>query len=187
MSFTRKFLEDLGLDKDTVDAVVQEHVKTTGNMQLEIEAAKDAAGQAAALQQEIDTLKGYKEQYEQEKAAHDALRAEVDAASAAKAKNDALRAYFESKNITGDNIAIAMRAVNPDTVEMDGEKIKDTAALDALVEGDLKPLTAAADGKGSKGGKGTRRFDSGLPLGKNDHGGGKPDYTLRSALKEVYS
>lgn len=186
MSFTRKFLEDLGLDKDTVDAVVQEHVKTTGNMQLEIEAAKDAAGQVAALQQEVDTLKGYKDQYEQEKAAHDALRAEVDAASAAKAKNDALRAYFESKGIKGDKIAIAMRAVNPDTVEMDGEKIKDTAALDALVDGDLKPLTAAADGKGSKSGKGTRRVDSGPPLGRNDYGG-KPDYTLRSALKEVYS
>lgn len=58
------------------------------------------------------------------------------------AKEAAARAYFESKGITGDNVNIAMRCSVAElaALELDGENIKDTAALDALIAGVCKPL-----------------------------------------------
>ena len=185
MSLTRKFLKELGIADDAAEQIITEHTTTTARMMDELQEAQDEAANVAAIQQEVDTLKGFQTQYETEKAAHDALRAEVDAASTAKAKTDALRAYFESKNITGDKIPVAMRAVSLESIEMDGDKIKDTTALDALVAGDLKPLTVS-DGQG-KGTKKSRTIDSGAKSGVNDHGSGKPDYSLQSALREKYS
>lgn len=67
------------------------------------------------------------------------------------AKEVAARAYFESKGITGDNINIAMRcsAAELAALELDGENIKDTAALDALIAGDYKGLVSTQRVKGS--------------------------------------
>ena len=51
-----------------------------------------------------------------------------------------MRAYFESKNITGANLDLAMRGCGEEmaALEMDGDKIKDTKSLDALVDGTYK-------------------------------------------------
>ncbi len=187
MSLTRKFLKEIGIDETTADNIINEHMTSITGIQNDLQEAKDEVGKAEAIQQEIDSLKEYKSKYETEKAEHEKLRAEVDSASAAKAKNDALRAYFESKNITGDNINIAMRAVSLDSVEMNGDKIKDTTALDDLVAGDLKPLVSAESGGGvaSEKENKTRIVDSGAKSGVNDHGG-RTDYSLRGALRESY-
>lgn len=182
MSLTRKYLKELGIDDATAEQIITEHVSVVGNIQNEILEAKETAEKVTAMQQEIDTLNDYKAQYETEKAEHEKLRAEVDSASAAKAKNDALRAYFESKGIAGDNINIAMRTVSVDGVELDGDKIKDTTALDDLIAGDLKPLVSTDSGSGS-GGK--RKVCSGVKFGENNHSN-KENYSLGSALRETY-
>ena len=73
-----------------------------------------------------------------------------------------MRAYFESKNITGANLDLAMRGCGEEmaALELDGEKIKDTKALDALVDGTYKGLVS----------KQTVRVDTGARF----NGGGKP-------------
>ena len=78
------------------------------------------------------------------------------------AKEKAVRAYFESKNITGANLDLAMRGCGEEmaALELDGEKIKDTKSLDALVDGTYKGLVS----------KQTVRVDTGARF----NGGGKP-------------
>ena len=78
------------------------------------------------------------------------------------AKEKAVRAYFESKNITGANLDLAMRGCGEEmaALELDGEKIKDTKALDALVDGTYKGLVS----------KQTVRVDTGARF----NGGGNP-------------
>lgn len=190
MALTRKFLEALGVPEAAVSAIIDEHTAVTSRMQTEIDAAKKDAEQLPVIQKELDDLKAedYKGKYESEKKEHDALKTSIAAAKSKSAKESALKAYFEGKNIKDGNLAIAMRGVSLDSIELDGDKIKDTKDLDALVDGDFKPLVSTGKDTGKGGGeKKAKVVDSGAKLGVNESGGGKPDYSLGSALRERYS
>lgn len=119
------------------------------------------------VQKELDDLKaagdgGYKEKYEKEHSAFEAFKTDITAKESKAAKEKAVRAYFESKNITGANLDLAMRGCGEEmaALELDGEKIKDTKSLDALVDGTYKGLVS----------KQTVRVDTGARF----NGGGKP-------------
>ena len=128
---------------------------------------KADAEKLPGVQKELDDLKaagdgGYKEKYEKEHSAFEAFKTDITAKESKAAKEKAVRAYFESKNITGANLDLAMRGCGEEmaALELDGEKIKDTKALDALVDGTYKGLVS----------KQTVRFDTGARF----NGGGKP-------------
>ena len=119
------------------------------------------------VQKELDDLKaagdgGYKEKYEKEHSAFEAFKTDITEKESKAAKEKAVRAYFESKNITGANLDLAMRGCGEEmaALELDGEKIKDTKSLDALVDGTYKGLVS----------KQTVRVDTGARF----NGGGKP-------------
>lgn len=108
------------------------------------------------VQKELDDLKaagdgGYKEKYEKEHSAFEAYKSDVTKKESKAAKEKAVRAYFESKNITGANLDLAMRGCGEEmaALELDGEKIKDTKALDALVDGTYKGLVSTTQTKGA--------------------------------------
>ena len=128
---------------------------------------KADAEKLPGVQKELDDLKaagdgGYKEKYENEHSAFETYKSDVTAKESKAAKEKAVRAYFESKNITGANLDLAMRGCGEEmaALELDGEKIKDTKSLDALVDGTYKGLVS----------KQTVRFDTGARF----NGGGKP-------------
>ena len=81
----------------------------------------------------------------------DAETALQNAKSDLAAKEKAVRAYFESKNITGANLDLAMRGCGEEmnALEMDGDKIKDSSSLDALISGTYKSLVSTTSTKGS--------------------------------------
>lgn len=191
MALTRKFLEALGVPEAAVSAIIDEHTAVTSRMQAEIDTAKKDAEQLPVIQKELDDLKAedYKGKYESEKKEHDALKTSIAAEKSKSAKESALKAYFEGKNIKDGNLAIAMRGVSLDSIELDGDKIKDTKDLDALVDGDFKPLVSTGKDTSKGGGeKKAKVVDSGAKAGANESGGGgKPDYSLGSALREMYS
>ena len=119
------------------------------------------------VQKQLDDLKaagdgGYKEKYEKEHSVFEAFKADITAKESKAAKEKAVRAYFESKNITGANLDLAMRGCGEEmaALELDGEKIKATKSLDALVDGTYKGLVS----------KQTVRLDTGARF----NGGGKP-------------
>ena len=78
-------------------------------------------------------------------------KAEIANKQAKEAKEKAVRAFYESKGITGKNLEIAMRGSRAeiDGIELDGDKIKDNSALEALVKGDFSGLVATTTTKGA--------------------------------------
>lgn len=80
-------------------------------------------------------------------AKYEAAQRELDSIKAGQTraeKEAAVRAYFENKDIIGKGLEIAMLAARAeiDGLVLDGGKITDTAALDAMVAGALAPLVS---------------------------------------------
>ena len=152
MALTRKLLKGMGLTDEQVDTIIEAHTDTVDGLKADVSKYKADAERLPGIQKQLDDLKaagdgGYKEKYEKESKA---------------AKEKAVRAYFESKNITGANLDLAMRGCGEEmsALELDGEKIKDTKSLDALVDGTYKSLVS----------KPAVRLDMGARLNE----GGKP-------------
>lgn len=149
MSITRKMLKGMGLTEDQQDTILEAHTETVNEIKAERDRLKADAEKLPDIQKQLDDLKaagddGFEAKYNAEKKAFSDYKAEITAKEIKAAKEKAVRAYFESKNIEGANLNIAMRssAAEIDAVELDGDKIKDTAALDALVNGDYAGLVS---------------------------------------------
>ncbi len=162
MSLSRSFLKSLGLNDDQISAVIDAHSETvtalnTKYSELETKyiSAKESADQLPGVQKELDELKksDFKSKFEAEQSAHNALKESVSREKAHAAKEKAVRAYYEEKNIKGNNLTIAMRGTDLDRLQLDESgRLADTAALDALVEGDCKPLVSDTRRTVSSGG-----------------------------------
>lgn len=120
-------LEEYGLTEEQVTAIIDGHAKTVNGLQEEIAKYKEYVGK-------YETLKAESEKYKDGVAKKELQRQ----------KSDAVRAYYESKGITGKNLEIAMKASHAeiDAAELDGDKIKDCTAFDALVSGDYACLVS---------------------------------------------
>ena len=155
MSVTRSFLKSLGLNDDQVSAVIDAHSDTVSGLQSKYtdleskyNAAKETADRLPSVQKELDDLR--KEDY---KGKYDNLFASVEKGKARAAKETAVKAYYEGKNIRGQNLTIAMRGTDLDALQLDDSgNLADTAALDALVDGDFRPLVTSARRTVSSGG-----------------------------------
>lgn len=156
MALTRKLLKGMGLTDEQVDTIIEAHTDTVDGLKADVSKYKADAEKLPGVQKELDDLKaagdgGYKEKYEKEHSAFETYKSDVTAKESKAAKEKAVRAYFESKNITGANLDLAMRGCGTEmaALEMDGEKIKDTKSLDALLTGTYKGLISTAQTKGA--------------------------------------
>lgn len=152
MAFTRATIRNLAkesgveLPKELEDALVSEHLTARNayaDEQVKAELEKQPTEKAVNVKdsEEYKTL---------EKSFND-YKAEIANKQAKEAKEKAVRAFYESKGITGKNLEIAMRGSRAeiDGIELDGDKIKDNSALDALVKGDFSGLVATTTTKGA--------------------------------------
>ena len=167
MALTRKLLKGMGLTDEQVDTIIEAHTDTVDGLKADVTRYKADAEKLPGVQKQLDDLKaagdgGYKEKYEKEHSAFESFKTDITAKESKAAKEKAVRAYFESKNITGANLDLAMCGCGEEmaALELDGEKIKDTKSLDALVDGTYKGLVS----------KQTVRVDTGARF----NGGGKP-------------
>lgn len=172
MALTRKLLKGMGLTDEQVDTIIEAHTDTVDGLKADVSRYKADAEILPSVQKQLDDLKaagngGYKEKYEKEHSDFEAYKSGVTAKESKAAKEKAVRAYFESKNITGANLDLAMRGCGEEmaALELDGEKIKDTKALDALVDGTYKGLVAKASVRVDMGG---RLNDGGKPMTKDE-------------------
>lgn len=156
MSITRKMLKGMGLTEDQQDTILEAHTETVNEIKAERDRLKADAEKLPGVQKQLDELKaagdgGYKEKFEKERKAFEDYKADITAKETKAAKEKAVRAYFESKNITGANLDLAMRGCGTEmaALEMDGEKIKDTKSLDALLAGTYKGLISTTQTKGA--------------------------------------
>ncbi len=156
MALTRKLLKGMGLTDEQVDTIIEAHTDTVDGLKADVSKYKADAEKLPSVQKELDSLKaagdgGYKEKYEKEHSAFEAFKTDITAKESKAAKEKAVRAYFESKNITGANLDLAMRGCGEEmaALELDGEKIKDTKSLDALVNGTYKGLVSPTQTHGA--------------------------------------
>lgn len=169
VKFTRAEIRNIlgeSCTEEIENRLVALHLGVVDPLKDDLTKYKADAEKLPGVQKELDGLKaagdgGYKEKYEKEHSAFEAFKTDITAKESKAAKEKAVRAYFESKNITGANLDLAMRGCGEEmaALELDGEKIKDTKALDALVDGTYKGLVS----------KQTVRVDTGARF----NGGGK--------------
>lgn len=156
MALTRKLLKGMGLTDEQVDTIIEAHTDTVDGLKADVSKYKTDAEKLSGVQKQLDDLKaagdgGYKEKYEKEHKAFESYKTDITAKESKAAKEKAVRAYFESKNITGANLDLAMRGCGEEmaALELDGDKIKDTKSLDALIEGTYKGLVSTTQTQGA--------------------------------------
>lgn len=156
MAITRKFLKGMGLTDEQIDTIIEAHTDTVEGLKTDLSKYKTDAEKLVGVQKELDDLKakgddGWKDKHDKVQKEYDDYKKDVETQKSRAAKETAVRAFYESKGITGKNLEIAMRGSRSeiDGAELDGDKIKDTAALDALVSGDFAGLVAKTTTTGS--------------------------------------
>lgn len=154
---TRKSLKAMGLSDEQIDSIIEMHTETVDGLKEKLKAAEEKAKTADDIQKELDGLKSnggpdYKAKYEKEHSDFEAYKSAVTAKETKAAKEKAARAYFEAKNITGNNLAIALRGARDEIsgIELDDKGgIKDSKALDALVDGEFASLVVKSSARGA--------------------------------------
>ncbi len=147
MALTRKFLKAMGIDEEKVEQIVEAHSETVNGLKDQLAGLRADAEKLPDVQKELDALKaagdgGFEEKYQAEHRAFEEYKSQVSAKERKTAQEAAARGYFQSKNITGKALEIAMRgsAGEISALELEDGKIKDPAALDALINGDFSAL-----------------------------------------------
>ena len=147
MALTRKLLKGMGLTDEQVDTIIEAHTETVEGLKGDIQKYKDDAEKLPKVQKELDELKkdggdDYKAKYDKEHQDFQAYKDGIAKKEAAAAKEKAARAYFQGKGIPAESMALVIRGAKAeiDGLELDGEKIKDSKALDDLLNGDYKGL-----------------------------------------------
>lgn len=159
----REILSSAGVDsehmKEAVDKIIDGHVATVDALKEDIGKYKPDAEKLEAVQKELDELKKttadaaewQKKAEDLEKKYNDLVSANTEKEAKA-AKESAARAYYESKGITGKALDIAIRGSGAEIAALeigkDG-KIKDSAALEALVKGDFSGLVGQTHTEGA--------------------------------------
>lgn len=157
MGFTAREIKDIlksfEIPEGNITAAANElcraHNDILEDIKTERDDARKDAKKLADTRAELDALKKdigekyvTKETYD--KAVKDLadFKTDVDNKAKASAIDKALRAYLTENKITGNNQDIAVMAMAEITknLELDGEKIKDTKALDELVSGKFKAM-----------------------------------------------
>ena len=153
MALTRKALKAMGFTDEQVDSVIEMHSEAVDALKAQRDGYKADADKLAEAQAELDTMRkdGYKEKYEKEHSDFEAYKNTVTTKETRAAKTAAARKYFEEAGITGKSLEIAMRGAGAEieAAELNGDKLKDTAAFEALVKGDFAGLVGTVETKGA--------------------------------------
>lgn len=157
MALTRKLLKGMGLTDEQVDTIIEAHTDTTDGLKADLNKYKADAEKLPGVQKELEALKakgddGWKDKHDKVKKDFEDYKNNQTAKETKAAKEKAVRAYFEGKNIEGANLNLAIRSCGAeiDALELDGDNIKDTASLDALISGDLAGLVSKTSVQGAK-------------------------------------
>lgn len=155
MALTRKLLKGMGLTDEQVDTIIEAHTETVDGLKETISRYKADAEKLPDVEKTLEDLKaksddGFEEKYKKVKKEFDDYRSEITAKETKAAKLKASRAYYESKNITGENLELAIKASEKeiDALELDGDQIKDTSALDGLISGTFARLVSTKSVQG---------------------------------------
>ena len=156
MAMTRKFLKAMGIEEEKIEQIIEAHTETVNALREDIAKYKADAEKLTTVQKELDDMKAntndnWKEKHDKLKGEFDKYKGDIEAKETKAKVNNAVRSYLESKSITGDNLDLAMMACESiiASAELDGDKLKDTTALDTLVGSKFKRLVTHTETKGA--------------------------------------
>lgn len=153
MALTRKMLKAMGIEDEKIEQIIDAHTETVDALKDEVENGKKAVENFKNIQKELDELKNgdYKAKFEKEHKDFEDFKAGIATEKNKAAKEKAVKDFFESKNITGRNLEIAMRGCGNEiaALEMEDGKLKDTKALDDLVAGTYAGLVQTTHTQGA--------------------------------------
>ena len=172
MALNKPFLTKLGVDKELIGDIMDEHGEVVSFWKDEVKKYKEEAAKLPEVQKELDELKAasendkaeleklkaeaekgnpFEKKYNDLKKQFDDFKTETETKEHKAAVDKAVRAYFEEKNIKGANLDIALRAAQGEisAVELEDGKIKDTKTLDELVGGTLSGLVSKTGVQGA--------------------------------------
>lgn len=153
-------LQEYGVPAENLDTAAEyfcsAHKTDLDAIKEQRDTYKSDAETLAKVQKELDDLKaaqddGWKDKHDALKKEFEDYKAGVTAKESKAAKEAAARAYYESKGITGKALDIAMRGSGAEieALVLEDGKIKDAAALEALVKGDFSGLVSTTTTTGA--------------------------------------
>ncbi|WP_407397799.1 hypothetical protein [Treponema sp.] len=159
MAFSRKWLKEQGIeDEELIEKLIGGHMETVSALKDKLEEAEQTAEELKQVTKERDQLKKdleksgeTKGKLEELKAEYNKYKADVESKETAAAKTKAVKEYFESKNITGGNLDIALRGCKEEisSIELQDGKIADTKTLDELIRGTFSGLVSTSGTQGA--------------------------------------
>lgn len=169
MALTRKFLKAMGVEDEKIDQIIEAHSATVDGLKEQIDALRAEAGNGeeakaklADLQKQLDRANadleaakndGWKDKHDAVQRELEDYKAEIAAKEAQAAKEKAARDWYESKGVAGKALSVAMRGSGAEiaALELDeAGKIKDSTALDALIQGDFAGLVRNTETQGAQ-------------------------------------
>lgn len=151
--------EDGNIPSEAIAKLVKAISTAVGNEFVEKSRYKAKLEEIDALTEEKQTAQDsattaekWKTKYQALKDDFDTYKTEQTQKESHAAKEKAARSYYESKGITGKSLDIAIRGSGAeiDALELDGDKIKDTSALDDLVKGTFSGLVSTMETRGAQ-------------------------------------
>ena len=137
MAFARKNLKAMGLEDDTVDAIIDMHREVVDGIKEKADKYKAAADKLAEAEKTIEDLKkqvegvdSYKEKYEKEHKDFEAYKKNIDAEKTKAKKSEAYKAVLKEAGVSEKRYDAILRLTDLDKVELDDEgKIKEAAKV----------------------------------------------------------
>ena len=137
MAFARKNLKAMGLEDDTVDAIIEMHREVVDGIKEKADKYKADADKLAEAEKTIEDLKkqvegvdSYKEKYEKEHKDFEAYKKNIDAEKTKAKKSEAYKAVLKEAGVSEKRYDAILRLTDLDKVELDDEgKIKDSATV----------------------------------------------------------
>lgn len=132
MALTRKMLKGMGLTEEQVDSIIDAHTETVDGLKEQVEQYKADAEKLPGVTKERDDLRAtqgkdeWKTKYEKEHADFESYKADVTKKETRAQKETVFRKFLREKvGISEKRIDAVVRVTDFDTVELDGEGIKD--------------------------------------------------------------
>ena len=154
MALTRKLLKGMGLTDEQVDTIIEAHADTVDGLKADIAKYEVDAKKLPGVQKELDDLKaagdgGYKEKYEKEKKAFEDFKNEQTAKETKTAKENAYRELLKAAGVSEKRIPAILKVTDLNSVELEGDKIKDADTLTKAVKADWADFIESSNTNGA--------------------------------------
>lgn len=141
MALTRAMLKGMGITGEQIDVIIEAHAETVDGLKEErdgykanSETLKTVRQELAQAKNELETLRNnggddWEGKYNQIKKEYDDYKTDINTKESKRAKETAYRNVLKDAGLSERGIAKAVKYADWDSIEMDGEEVKDVKAL----------------------------------------------------------